>query len=149
MICESKLTHTYSYKQFLLYKLFLCLCVVVHMCVCKTYDYDHVKWHNWAVPSESEWPRDTKILPSGTLHKKKSLPTLVALNYSLMKATMTILFKLFYITKCYTRVWFELMRLVEIVIADVVSSKNNFKIFSNDIWKCMIYIHCCWKKGII
>ena len=50
-----------------------------------------------------------------------------------MKVTMTILFKLFYITKCYTRVWFELMRLVEIVIADVVSSKNNFKIFSNDI----------------
>lgn len=60
------------------------------------------------------------------------MPTLVALNYSLMNATMTILFKLFYITKCYTCVWFELMRLVEIVIADVLSSKNNFKIFSND-----------------
>ena len=49
-----------------------------------------------------------------------------------MNATMTILFKLVYITKCYTCVWFELMRLVEIVIADVLLSKNNFKIFSND-----------------
>lgn len=59
------------------------------------------------------------------LYIKKSLPTLVALNYSLMNATMPVLFKLFYTTKCYTCLWFELMRLVEIVIGDVVSSKNS------------------------
>lgn len=96
--------------------------------------------------SESEWPSGAKILPSGTLHKK-SLPTLVTLN-DFLNATMPVLSKLLYITKCYTCVWFELMRLVETVIADVLS-KNNKKIFSNDIWKFMSYICCCWKKGMI
>lgn len=98
------------------------------------------------VPSEPEWLRGAKILPSGTLHKK-NLPTLVTLN-DFLNATMPVLSKLLYITKCYTCVWFELMRLVETVITDVLS-KNNKKIFSNDIWKFMSYICCCWKKGKI
>lgn len=112
----------------LLYKLLLCPCVVVCMCVCKTYDYDHVKWHTWQFLQNLNDLEMLKYYHLGLYINKKSLPTLVALN-DFLNATMPVLSKLLYITKCYTCVWFQLMRLVEIVIADVLSSKNNKKYF--------------------
>lgn len=94
MIYESKLTHTYSYKQFHCKNCFISH-VYLSICVCvkplTTIMLNGTPGQFFQNLNDLEM---LKYYHLG-LYIKKSLPTLVALNYSLMNATMPVLLNYF------------------------------------------------------